>query len=43
MKKNEYVAPELEIVEIKTCQPLLIGSETLGGDKDNDGDLEGWD
>ena len=37
MKKNEYVAPKMEIVEIEVGNSLLLStSDTIGGDK-NDG------
>lgn len=35
MKKQEYVSPEMEIVEMKT-QGFLALSGDLGGDKDPD-------
>ena len=31
MKKNEYVAPEMEIVEVST-QGLVMASDTAGGE-----------
>ena len=31
MKKIEYMAPEMEIVELKSNVTLLAGSETAGG------------
>ena len=30
MKKNEYVAPEMEVVEVST-QGLVMASDTAGG------------
>lgn len=31
MKKNEYLAPEMEIVEIEVGKPLLDASDPIGG------------
>lgn len=31
MKKIEYKAPEMEVIKVKICQPLLMGST---GDSD---------
>ena len=48
MKKNEYVAPEMEIVEITEQCNILAGSDKNGnlGDSeihDGEGFPEGWD
>ena len=42
MKKNEYMAPEMEVVEIKLMGNILTTSENpgFGGDGDPDKDLD---
>ena len=41
MKKNEYMAPEMEVVELK-LNGMLCTSDTAGqgGEGDPDGDLD---
>lgn len=40
MKKNEYVSPKMEIIEVKMQNILLAGSDTeTGGEKGGDDDL----
>ena len=42
MKKIEYMAPEMEVVEIKLMDNILTTSETpgVGGEGDPDKDLD---
>lgn len=44
MKKNEYLAPEMEILEVKLSQHLLGGSINEGSEGENSGtgDAEGF-
>ena len=40
MKKNEYISPEVEVVEItEQCSVLAISTGDAGGTKDPDADL----
>jgi len=42
MKKMDYMAPEMEVVEIKMMDKILTTSETpgFGGEGNPDGDLD---
>ena len=45
MKKNEYLAPEVEVVEIAGKCSILAGSDKTGnnsGGPGDDSDLDGW-
>ena len=40
MKKNEYVSPEMEIVEIEGQYNIMAGSDTTGGSPGQGGSEE---
>lgn len=43
MKKNEYVSPDMEIVETKVQYSILAGSEIdEGGPGQTDEEIPGW-